>query len=105
MTKPRSAWQHSTESPEARGYGRAWRRLREVILARDAGLCQCPDCKRLGRLKPATQVDHVIPKAQGGTDDLGNLRAINADCHKRVTLLQQGKQPRTAIGLDGWPVE
>jgi len=33
----------------------------------------------------AHEVDHIIPKAQGGTDDPGNLRAINRDCHRAKT--------------------
>jgi 5-methylcytosine-specific restriction protein A len=76
-----------------------------VILRRDKGLCQCPEC--LGgdkRLRVATEVDHIKPKAEGGTDDESNLRAVNSDCHKRLTALQNGQQPRTHIGRDGWPI-
>lgn len=63
--------------------GRPWRRLREYVLQRDGGMCQCEDCK--GQDKIAHEVDHVIPLARGGTDDPGNLRAINRDCHKAKT--------------------
>lgn len=33
----------------------------------------------------AHEVDHIIPKAEGGTDSPNNLRAINRDCHRRKT--------------------
>ncbi|MDF3837140.1 HNH endonuclease [Cupriavidus basilensis] len=72
-------------STTARGYGYRWQRLREFILARDCGICQCEECKALGRVRIATEVDHRVPKAEGGTDDPENLRAINADCHKAKT--------------------
>lgn len=72
-------------STTARGYGYRWQKLRELVLARDCGLCQCDDCKSLGRVRPATEVDHRISKARGGTDALDNLRAINVDCHRAKT--------------------
>jgi 5-methylcytosine-specific restriction protein A len=58
-------------SPSARGYGYAWRKLRAAILERDGNTCTEPGCGAL-----ATEVDHVIPKHAGGTDDPGNLRAL-----------------------------
>jgi 5-methylcytosine-specific restriction protein A len=97
------AW--SKQSSTARGYGSRWQKLRLVILERDKYLCQCPDC--LGgdkRLTPATEVDHITPKAHGGTDDEGNLRAVNTECHKRLTMLQKGYKPQPKIGSDGWPI-
>lgn len=70
-------------SAAARGYGAAWRRLRDEVLERDGYVCRCSECRALGRVLEAHEVDHVIPKALGGTDDLGNLQAINGDCHRR----------------------
>lgn len=67
--------------------GRPWRRLRAQVLKRDNHLCQCSECKRLGRLRSADEVDHIVPVAAGGTDELGNLQAINNECHKAKTLL------------------
>jgi 5-methylcytosine-specific restriction endonuclease McrA len=37
MRKP---WHHATESNTARGYGSAWRKLRDSVMRRDKGLCQ-----------------------------------------------------------------
>lgn len=67
----------------ARGYGTAWDKLRAQILRRDRHLCQ--PCYATGRPEPASQVDHIVPKAQGGTDDPNNLQAICKDCHKVKT--------------------
>lgn len=52
----------------------------------------------------ATEVDHITPKAKGGTDDADNLQAINAECHKRKTAEDEGRSHRAQTGLDGWPV-
>ena len=67
----------------ARGYGTAWDKLRKAIMQRDKGLCQ--PCLRSGRPEKAAQVDHIIPKAQGGTDDHHNLQSICTACHKAKT--------------------
>ena len=80
------AWQHKTESSAQRGYGSAWRKLRLLVLRRDAGICQ--PCKKLGILHPGTEVDHITPKAKGGTDDLDNLQTICAGAHRAKTVVE-----------------
>ncbi len=101
-------WQHTNRSRHARGYGHRWVKLRERILARDSYLCQT--CAKAGRLTPATAVDHIVPKAQGGTDDPGNLAAICDPCHRAKTSAEaaraQGRTPRRRVefGPDGWPI-
>lgn len=74
-----------------RGYGAAWRRVRDRIMRRDAGVCRCAECKRLGRILEAHEVDHIVPKAQGGTDDDDNLQAINRECHKAKTARERSE--------------
>jgi 5-methylcytosine-specific restriction protein A len=96
-----SSWR-GQGSRHSRGYGTAWDKLRLVILRRDCGICQCDECKSTGRLKVATEVDHVIPKAKGGTDDESNLVAINRECHKRKSLRDQGKNVKRRTGPDGY---
>lgn len=84
--KRKSGWQGNEErrgSRHARGYGNAWDKLRIRILTRDKYLCQA--CIRQGRSTVASQVDHIKPKSQGGTDDPGNLAAICHPCHKVKT--------------------
>lgn len=58
-------------------------------MRRDQGLCQV--CRQAGRVTPATQVDHVVPKAEGGTDDEGNLQAICPACHRAKTGREAGR--------------
>jgi len=79
-----SGWnQPGRQTAEARGYDWAWRKLAKAILKRDRYLCRCDDCR--GRRLPATEVDHIVPKVAGGTDDPSNLRAINELCHDLKT--------------------
>ncbi|GAA0493659.1 HNH endonuclease [Pigmentiphaga daeguensis] len=80
-----------------RGYGTDWDRTRKRILARDGYLCQCEECQAEGRPLLATEVDHRIPKARGGTDDESNLRAINRDCHKRKTQRESRDARRRSL--------
>lgn len=88
------AW--ATRQGSGRG-GRPWRRTREEVLKRDSYLCQCEDCKRLKRVRPAHEVDHVVPLAQGGTDSLSNLAAINHDCHRVKTLRESAAGRKPAV--------
>jgi 5-methylcytosine-specific restriction enzyme A len=70
----RKAWRTSAGSASSRGYGSTWRRLRAIVLGRN------PICVLCGRA-PATEVDHRVPKAQQGPDDLANLQAVCGPCH------------------------
>ena len=107
----KSNW--STESRQARNYGPEWARKRERVLARDNHLCHCEHCRAEGRIRLATEVDHVVSRAKarrlGWTEERteaeGNLGAINTECHKRKTQEERGKRwvSRGKIGLDGWP--
>jgi len=55
----------------ARGSTWQWRRVREVVLARDRACVLCGSTQDL-------EVHHLVPKWQGGTDSLDNLEAR---CH------------------------
>jgi 5-methylcytosine-specific restriction protein A len=58
-----------------RGYGTEWQRRRRAIIVRDRGIC------RFCGLPGATEVDHVVPKAHGGSDAPGNLAAAHKGCN------------------------
>lgn len=79
------AWVTSKRSERVGIKGRPWRRLREEILQRDSYLCQCEECRVSGSLRVAHEVDHIVPLAQGGSDNASNLRAISKDCHRLKT--------------------
>ena len=78
--------------------GRPWRRKREAVLKRDGYLCQ--PCKRNNHTTLATEVDHVVSKAEGArrkwgrhqVDGHDNLQAICAECHKAKTAREHAKQ-------------
>jgi 5-methylcytosine-specific restriction enzyme A len=71
---------------QQRGYGAEWDRLRLVILKRDKYLCQV--CLRKGIVTSCNIVDHIVPKAEHGTDDPGNLQSICRPCHQEKTLAE-----------------
>lgn len=54
------------------------RRARRVL----ARYMHC--CHICGR-KGATEVDHVVPLAEGGPDDESNLAPFHEDCHRKRT--------------------
>lgn len=97
-----SSWQHRGTATE-RGYGAAWRKLRDSIMKRDCYLCQV--CAAKGRVTSANQVDHITPKAKQGTDDPENLQSICDPCHRDKSTTDKGHRIKPTIGLDGYPVE
>lgn len=71
-------------------YGAAWRDLRARVLLEE------PFCAMCGVAK-ATQVDHAVAIADGGTDERSNLRGLCFPCHKSHTAAQnraRRKKPR-----------
>lgn len=68
-------------SAHRRGYGIVWRAIRAAHLERE------PKCRFCG--KRATEVDHIKPKSEGGTDERSNLRSLCKPCHSRRTAKEQ----------------
>lgn len=70
-------------------------RLRAGVLRRDKGVCQIAG---EGCTHKATQVDHIRPVAQGGTDAPDNLRAVCPVCHRAKSLQEatEGRRARAA---------
>lgn len=71
-----------------RGYGAAWRKKRQRIMARAKGLCE--RCHAAGRIAVGTDCDHVVPKAHGGSDAESNLQWLCSRCHRTKTA-QDGR--------------
>lgn len=80
-----SGWErhHRGKSSTKRGYGGRWRKLRDQVMRRDKWLCQ--ECLRQGRATPAHAVDHIVNKAEGGSDSPDNLQALCRTCHQAKT--------------------
>lgn len=70
-------------------YGSKWDVIRVRVLQRDKGLCQL--CLRAGVAREAKTVDHIIPKAHGGTDADSNLQSLCWPCHKAKTARERLK--------------
>lgn len=70
-------------SAAARGYGRRWQRLRRMYL-RSNPLCEHEGCDQA-----ATDVDHIKPRSQGGTDEWENLQALCHSHHSQKTAKER----------------
>ncbi|NIQ00970.1 MAG: HNH endonuclease [Nitrospinaceae bacterium] len=60
-----------------------WERIRRRIFRRDKYKCQ--PCKRRGILSAGQEVDHIVPRSQGGRDTDENLQTICRQCHREKT--------------------
>lgn len=84
-------------SSHQRGYNGAWRRARAAFLM-DHPLCE--ECRREGRLTPATVVDHITPHK--GNRELfwneKNWQALCKSCHDRKTAKEDGGFGNKEVG-------
>lgn len=62
--------------------GRAWMTRRARLLKANPLCCKCEE---QGRIRPATEVDHVIPLFKGGPDTDPNTQNLCGDCHLEKT--------------------
>jgi 5-methylcytosine-specific restriction protein A len=70
-----------------RGYHGTWPARRKLWL--DAHVL-CAEHERNGEVVAATEVDHVIPKSQGGADDESNFQSLCKPCHSAKTSREVG---------------
>ena len=59
-------------------YGSEWRRIRNRYISQHP---LCKRCEQEGRLTPATDVHHIAPLADGGTNADDNLMSVCKSCH------------------------
>lgn len=71
---PPGGWSTDRERTRAVS-GRAWRETRARILRRDPWCYVCAKSR-------SVEVDHVVPRAEGGSLDDGNFRGICVPCHR-----------------------
>jgi 5-methylcytosine-specific restriction endonuclease McrA len=82
-------------------------RMRDDVFARDHGRCTFvgPDGRRCDATR-GLQIDHIVPVAQGGTGEIGNLRLLCAQ-HNRLLaerlLGARVDRPRGEAGLEETP--
>lgn len=68
----------------------------------------CVMCQAEGRVRLATEVDHIIALTNGGAEDPhddSNRQGLCGPCHEVKTNADLGYTPRIETGEDGWPVE
>ena len=83
--KHRRVREKGRPSASERGYGSRWRKLRVMVLHRYP---LCNDCQR----KPSQDVDHIIPKAEGGEDTMENLQGLCRECHNNKTTSENSRR-------------
>jgi 5-methylcytosine-specific restriction protein A len=69
-----SGW---AQRPSKGNYRGDWPKIRARVLTEE------PACRVCGA--PATEVDHILPVAMGGTHERSNLRGICLECHRTAT--------------------
>jgi 5-methylcytosine-specific restriction enzyme A len=91
-------------SASKRGYGATWRRLRAIVLRRNP-LCIDPFGVHGAAIEIATDVDHIIPRVEGGQDVINNLQSLCHACHSRKTISQTnfGRGRADRISTDSKP--
>lgn len=72
-------------SPSARGYGSNWQKIRAAHLAANP---LCEDCKNVGRVAAAKEVDHI--DGDSSNNDSENHRSLCKSCHSRKTCRENG---------------
>jgi 5-methylcytosine-specific restriction protein A len=70
--------------------GGAGVRDRAKIKARDCGLCQ--ECKRHGRARPGSVVDHITPLWEEGTDEDSNKELLCVTCHDAKSKVEAARR-------------
>ena len=81
-------------TPAQRGYDARWRKRRAAFL-REHPYCADPYQLHAAAVN-STDVDHIISKKEGGTDDDTNLQALCHACHSRKTALEDGRWGRAS---------
>ena len=97
--KQKSGWKSNSErgTSHERGYGAKWRKKRLHVLRRDNYLCQL--CIRQNKLTAATDVDHIVSKSAGGSENESNLQSLCRKCHKIKTAKERHNKKITLYAL------
>jgi 5-methylcytosine-specific restriction protein A len=89
---PKPKWA-KPDTATKRVTGRKLQRMRAELFAANP---LCAECSRHGRVKLATQRDHVTPLAEGGADEDGNVQGLCDDCHEAKSKAEAARGVRRA---------
>lgn len=83
---PKVAWAASQARPRIRGA--KLQQLRQALFTKEP---LCRQCKANGRTSMAIIRDHIIPVAEGGTDDPSNIQPLCGEC-SQVKTAEEAKR-------------
>ena len=83
-------------------YGYAWQKRRVAHLRRDP---LCAICRQLGRARPATIADHIIPHR--GNPDLfaGEIQSLCKPCHDSIKRQLENSGTFRGCDAEGKPLD
>ena len=85
---PKKAWTHN--KPVERMRGRVLQRERERLF-NEQPLCA------ICQVRATMKRDHIVPLAEGGTDDADNTQGLCSACHKRKTQQEARRGKRGGV--------
>ena len=91
VSAPRDPWPSRPAITRIRG--RRLQRFRQQLFARQP---LCVACEQAGRVTLAIVRDHIVPLAEGGTDDPSNTQALCQACSDRKTQAEAARGTRRA---------
>ncbi len=62
-------------------YGSQWRKIRSRYVKKHP---LCEKCFAMGKYVHVDEVHHIIPLAEGGTNDESNLMSLCKSCHSKI---------------------
>lgn len=86
-------WNAGLSSTE-RGYGRKHQIARDRLIRAHPF---CVECEKAGRVVMTTVLDHIVPKAEGGTDDVANLQGLCDEHSKYKTANESARGQLRAV--------
>jgi 5-methylcytosine-specific restriction protein A len=75
-------------SRHARGYGRDHALMRARVLVEEP---LCRECLKHDRVSATEVADHIVPKAEGGTDDRENYQGLCRPCDRVKTAREAAR--------------
>lgn len=84
--KPKKAWERPALHQDKRLRGRPGQRLRQQVKSEEP---LCRECTAKGLVAATEEVDHIIPLADGGTNDRENMQGLCGACHRAKTQREQ----------------